>query len=76
MKFPFKDGKIITIKFDSKAAREYYAQSLKVTPYSLKMPTNNATQIHKVLDFPKEHDIDRPKESYNVQTCHNIKDTP
>ena len=49
-------------------------QSLNVTPYSLKTPTSNATQINEVLDFLKELDTDWLEESTNVQICHNIED--
>ena len=58
------------IKVDPKMTREWYVQTLNVTSYSLKVPTNSATQINEVLDFQGEHNSDQPEESNKI--CHNI----
>jgi len=67
MKFSNEDGTIITVNVDPKVIRECYAQSLKVAPYLVKVPTNNTTLTIEVLNFPEEQNNVHPKEYANVQ---------
>jgi len=43
MKFLGEQDEIIIVKAKPKVAREYYIQSLKIAPYSVKKPTKSGT---------------------------------
>jgi len=48
MKFPAADGSIITVKADTKEARQCYMQSLKIHPYSVKTIEEHETQSEQI----------------------------
>lgn len=76
MKFPSEQGDIITMKAEPKTARECYAQSLRVNPYTIRGTNSSAAILHNIEIFEpsiKDIKVETTVVQSEVFQCFNIE---